>query len=289
MTDQRPPKKTETLEVRMPHEMKRAFIEACRAHGSTASDVVREFAEGYLKRCERRARLRDVINPERSLAMLFSSPRRRLAAISAGFAGAVGLVMAGLAPSVADWSFQTTFEELDRDGDGLVSVEEFSNPSGSHYVFISGEGEPPSWAPVIPPTPEPPALETTALDAGRVTGAAPVVPAAPVAPAAPPPPAVVVEMLGHEFRRFDADSDGYIGYVEFSGRNETIAGDAFRRLDANEDGRLTLEEFHAMPAARASGPPRLIAPRDIEAFELLDEDGDGVVTSDEFAEGLRGQ
>ncbi len=35
-------KKSETLEVRIPHETKRAFLIACRDNGTTASEVVRD-------------------------------------------------------------------------------------------------------------------------------------------------------------------------------------------------------------------------------------------------------
>ena len=44
----RPPKKDDTLEVRLPQETKQAFMERCKAEGSTASDTVRGFIEGHL-------------------------------------------------------------------------------------------------------------------------------------------------------------------------------------------------------------------------------------------------
>jgi hypothetical protein len=56
----RAPKKSETLEVRLPFETKTAFMALCRARGRSASDAVRGFIEaeigarGRLKRWRRR-------------------------------------------------------------------------------------------------------------------------------------------------------------------------------------------------------------------------------------------
>jgi len=41
-------KKSETLEVRIPHETKQAFLNACREDGTTASEVVRDQVQSYL-------------------------------------------------------------------------------------------------------------------------------------------------------------------------------------------------------------------------------------------------
>lgn len=59
MTNQRPEKKSETLEVRMPHSKKQAFMKACERQGITASEAVRTFVDEYLKR-SRRAKLKTI-------------------------------------------------------------------------------------------------------------------------------------------------------------------------------------------------------------------------------------
>ena len=41
----RPLKKTETIEIRLPHDTKTAFMARCRAEGRTASDVLRRFID----------------------------------------------------------------------------------------------------------------------------------------------------------------------------------------------------------------------------------------------------
>ena len=46
-------KKSETLEVRLPHSKKKAFQEACAEEGITASHAVRTFIDAYLKRSRR--------------------------------------------------------------------------------------------------------------------------------------------------------------------------------------------------------------------------------------------
>ena len=42
----RPPKKTETLEIRLDHAAKDAFMARCRAEGRTASEALRGFIDG---------------------------------------------------------------------------------------------------------------------------------------------------------------------------------------------------------------------------------------------------
>ena len=53
MSDKRPEKKSETLEVRIPHAKKEAFKAACERDGITASHAMRSFIDAYLKRSER--------------------------------------------------------------------------------------------------------------------------------------------------------------------------------------------------------------------------------------------
>ncbi|MEC8456219.1 MAG: hypothetical protein VXZ43_04830 [Pseudomonadota bacterium] len=50
----RPLKKTETIEIRLPHDTKTAFMARCRAEGRTASDVLRRFIDAELAARPRR-------------------------------------------------------------------------------------------------------------------------------------------------------------------------------------------------------------------------------------------
>jgi hypothetical protein len=49
MTSQRPPKKSETLEIRIPYPTKTAFMEKAKAEGRAASEIVREQIDAYLE------------------------------------------------------------------------------------------------------------------------------------------------------------------------------------------------------------------------------------------------
>ena len=48
MSDPRPPKKSETLEIRIPYPTKTAFMEKAKAEGRAASEIVREQIDAYL-------------------------------------------------------------------------------------------------------------------------------------------------------------------------------------------------------------------------------------------------
>ncbi len=104
----RPEKKSETLEVRLGHAAKTAFMDQCRRNGSTASDVVRDFIDGRIR----------------------GKPARRS---SIGMAHALAAAVAGLAigaaaaPSVAQTGTHApTFERLDGDRDGVLTPAEFA-------------------------------------------------------------------------------------------------------------------------------------------------------------------
>lgn len=101
------PKKSETLEVRLPLETKAAFMARCRDDGRSASEAVRGFIEGEI---EGRVRLR------RSWLWQVA-----VAAIAGLALGAVA------APSLAKASGQTAFEQLDVNGDGVVTKVEYKS------------------------------------------------------------------------------------------------------------------------------------------------------------------
>ena len=103
----RAPKKSETLEVRLPHGAKTAFMARCRDEGQTASEAVRGFIEAELVSRGRRGRL------------------WAWQAVAAAVAGlALGAVAA---PSLAQTSpsDRAAFQRLDRNHDGVLSLAEF--------------------------------------------------------------------------------------------------------------------------------------------------------------------
>ncbi|WP_426025120.1 EF-hand domain-containing protein [Brevundimonas sp. TSRC1-1] len=110
MNRQRPLKKSETVEIRLPHATKTAFMDKCRIEGRTASEAIRRFIDSELDRST---------TARSSIRMGW---RQLLAAAFAGLA--LGAVAApSLAQSVTP--DRAAFNRLDRDHDGMVSFEEF--------------------------------------------------------------------------------------------------------------------------------------------------------------------
>lgn len=103
-------KKSEVLEVRLPHETKTAFMARCRETRRTASEAVRMFIDQELEGRTTKPRANGLI-------------WRALAAALAGLA--VGAVAA---PSLArpTTTSHAAFDRLDANHDGVLSFEEFS-------------------------------------------------------------------------------------------------------------------------------------------------------------------
>ena len=110
MTSPVAPKKSETLEVRLPYAAKTAFMARCRDDGRTASDAVRAFIETELDRPANDAR------------------RTGLRWWQAMVAASIGLALGAVAaPSLAQSApaSRAAFDRLDLNRDGAVSFEEF--------------------------------------------------------------------------------------------------------------------------------------------------------------------
>ncbi|NBW10181.1 MAG: hypothetical protein EBR82_19350 [Caulobacteraceae bacterium] len=112
MSLQPSPKKSETLEIRLPHPTKTAFMARCQDRGQTASEAVRRFIDAEIAGSE----------PRRPRVSLWQA----LAAAAAGLA--IGAVAA---PSLAQTAHgqndpRVAFDRLDRNHDGVVSYAEFS-------------------------------------------------------------------------------------------------------------------------------------------------------------------
>lgn len=111
----RPPKKSEFLEVRIPHPTKTAFMARCRAEGRSASEAVRGFIERELEASAR--------------------PARRLRPVHLVAGGlALALAAAAAAPSLADQfraaapptqRLTAEFHALDSDRDGRLTLSEY--------------------------------------------------------------------------------------------------------------------------------------------------------------------
>ena len=103
-------KKSETIEIRLSHEAKAAFMARCRMERRTASEALRLFIDAELD--------------GRSDVHLRRSPSWRM--ILAGAIGAA-LGLGAAAPSFAHATenSKAAFERLDRNHDGVLSYQEF--------------------------------------------------------------------------------------------------------------------------------------------------------------------
>lgn len=112
MKRRREPKKSETLEVRLPHEVKTALMCKASAEGRSASEVVRESIGAYL-----------ADTPKEARNMLITAWKP---AVVAGTA-VIGIAWSAMAPTplAAAPDLRAVFQSLDRNNDGVLSAGEF--------------------------------------------------------------------------------------------------------------------------------------------------------------------
>ena len=109
MRDPRPPKKSESLEIRIPYAAKQAFMARCQAEGRSASDALRSFIDQQ-------------IAPPRP-----ASARGRLAvgALIAAAVGAIALPSLARQPAAGELLRRAAFAQLDANRDGVLTLEEY--------------------------------------------------------------------------------------------------------------------------------------------------------------------
>lgn len=216
MSEQRPPKKSETLEVRVPHEVKDALMRKAHAEGRSASDVVRTCIADYLDGDGKEGP---------SMLSLMWKP------VAAASAVGIFILWSALAPAPlnAGPDLKAAFEHLDQDHDNAVSLSEFlgRNPD---MMFVNKAQEPGDAA----------AAKTFMLPIRRELPA-------PLPGAVKPPK----DMLQGEFAREDRDGNGRVTYAEFEAYHRQIVHDGFAGIDSNGDGFLEQPEY---AAARAAAP-----------------------------------
>ena len=112
MNGPREPKKSETVEVRLPYEVKSALMDKARAEGSSASEVIRKSIDAYL-----------ADRPKEKPNMLITAWKPLALAGTAGAA----ILWSALAPvpSQANPNLKAVFQTLDRDRDGAITMAEF--------------------------------------------------------------------------------------------------------------------------------------------------------------------
>jgi Ca2+-binding EF-hand superfamily protein len=220
VSEDRRAKKSESIEVRVPHAMKQRFMARCRAEGRSASDVLRGFIEQYLA---------EPSAQEARPMLFFAKP----AALALGATAAAALLM--LTPPVAATDLEAAFKSIDRNGDGHVTAEEFDSAHKDN-VFLRHVAPPSEKGarPFAMPLRHPPA----AMHHG-----------AEKAPAA---------MLRAEFGGMDRDGNGSVSFEEFAAHHHGMMQAGFAALDANGDHAIDAAELGAITERLGHSAPAFI-------------------------------
>jgi EF hand len=261
-------KKSETLEVRIPHETKRAFLNACREDGTTASEVVREQVQSYLEAREQPQQ------EKRTLVMQFSPTVRRYGPrVAAGSIAALGLTALAVFPSAAAPDFKAQFGRLDVNGDGVLLVDEFLGPAqtqadgGEHNVRIETR----SIIRTSEDKPEP-ARAAAVIKEDAFTFYLPD-------ELSPEKGAKAVEqhqemkfISRHEVRDATEEEAKTQSTKTYTFTAEDMRKQEFGSIDTNGDGKVSLDEYRARQTAMLT-----------RGFEILDANGDKSLSEPEYA------
>jgi hypothetical protein len=109
MKTPRPPKKSESLEIRIPHDAKQAFMARCQREGRSASEALRAYID------------REIAAPRRAVR------RGRLAigALIAAAVGAAALPSLARQPAADELLRRAAFTQLDANHDGVLTLDEY--------------------------------------------------------------------------------------------------------------------------------------------------------------------
>lgn len=115
MTAVRAPKKSESLEIRLPYPTKQAFMARCQAEGVTASEALRGFIDRQIEPAQPRIR-----PPGRPLSKRAHWIAGALVAAAVGAVAVPSLALPAL-------SHAASFEQLDTNHDGVLTRAEFDH------------------------------------------------------------------------------------------------------------------------------------------------------------------
>ena len=243
----RKPKKTESLEVRLPHEVKRAFMDRARSRGRTASSLVRDFIDSYLAgtnpRTENRTMLKRIATP---------------AAVTSVIASAIALHVVTPTAASAQPDFKSVFNQLDVDKDGKLSPEEMSGnaPLASepyaHHSADMGQGA----IPLIVAAHS--GMARIFHGSGSPQGQAD---------------------MHKSFAALDSDGNGAVTFGEFEAHHLEMVRHVFDTIDASQDGTIERSE---LSAAMEHIPAGVSALASVPSFERLDADSNGAISWAEF-------
>jgi Ca2+-binding EF-hand superfamily protein len=218
MSERRPPKKSETLEVRVPHEVKDALMRKAHAEGRSASDVVRTFIADYLD------------GDSKEAPSMFVSMWKPAAA-----AGAIGLAVlwSALAPAPlsAGPDLKAAFDHFDQNHDNSISLSEFLSRN-TDMMFVQRADRPAD-----------PTMARKFILPLSGPARAPL-------PGATHPP---TQLMQSEFAKEDRDGNGLVTFAEFQTYHREMLHEGFASVDANRDGFVEPAEYQAAITAAPGG------------------------------------
>ncbi len=132
------PKKSETLEIRLPHALKQDFMTRCRAEGRSASDVLRALIEDRLAPPTSLP-----TQPQEPMTMPRCAAHAAHAALAVFLLGAVAVAHGHAQPP----DLRQVFRSLDADGDGTLSLGELQSAESRHPAPPAGHHPRPHPAP----------------------------------------------------------------------------------------------------------------------------------------------
>jgi Ca2+-binding EF-hand superfamily protein len=272
----REPKKSDTLQIRIPHETKKQFLDACQDDETSASDVLRRSILDYLS-----FRKRPSSVPRKGMLVMIPAPVRKKRYLVAGAAVVAGLGLLSALPSAADPHFRASFERLDENHDGQLTMDEYFGSNGASFTIKADAlviREDTQEAVFIDYPPADGAAEDRGIEINTVSDEKPA--------------------FNPFFPKLDANDDGLLSFGEYQAFKTREAKARFDSFDRNRDGQLVRDELivspwtgldgaHAVVTVSASGvvtmgPPPAPKPGGKTALQQADANSDGIVTFDEF-------
>jgi Ca2+-binding EF-hand superfamily protein len=295
MTNQpvRTQKKTEMIEVRVSHETKRDFLAACERAERTASDVIRESIDNYIRH-DGKPQQAEAPATKRALLFAIPTPIRRKRYLAAG-AAVAGLALAVALPSAAAPGLDATFKALDANGDSVLTLEEFSAQPAkgvSQMTLRKAEGGASPNAVAVDPAsaaiyivlPDADGKAAELRRAVRFQAFGPVF------------SATMQDRRRTDFASYDANTDGKVDLEEYRARFSRTLGNGFTQLDKDKSGDLDAAEYQTLSTKLVSYPVdaitalgvtagygAIMTPETVDAdFKARDTNKDGKLSLKEY-------
>lgn len=230
-------KKTESLEIRVSPELKSQLAQLSLEADRTMSDVVRDLITHHVEGSG--SLLSSKGSPD--MFQKISSFALRASLVALPVLGVALVYSSSLqGPALASTEARTFFAELDRDQNGMVTVEEYSR-------FIGEEED------QFVPDPD-------CADTGE--------------------PCTLEELAAFEVAHVDTDADGQVAYQEFEAFILRQRAEEFIEIDIDGNGLVTLDELAWTEAVFMSEDDVSVSQECNDKLEAKDANGASLVCGD---------